>query len=144
MREEIQIRSAVSDDADGLFLLSQFFESTATKEHLQKSISENDDEIVCVACDSSKIVGYCTGLIVKSMFYRDNRVDVEQFFVKPEYRKQGIGKALLSCVEAEAVSKGIHHFHLSTGSTNIAAQTLYHKLGYADTGEILMDKTIES
>ncbi len=138
----MEVRLATTGDAEELFLLNELFENITTVEAIKKSLIENDREIICIAYIDGISVGYCAGLVVKSMCYSDYRVDIEALYVRNEYRKQGIGEALISRLEKEAISQGIYHFHINTYSTNTAAQALYQKIGYTQSGEILLDKTI--
>ncbi|MEL7624359.1 MAG: GNAT family N-acetyltransferase [Clostridiales bacterium] len=138
----MEVRLATIKDIDALFVLNELFENTTTKEAMQNTIQENDREIICIAYVKGIAAGYCTGLIVKSMCYRQQRIDIETLYVRNEYRNQGIGQALIHCLERTAAAAGIYHFHINTHQVNIAAQTLYRRMGYAPTGEILLDKTI--
>jgi len=136
----LEVRIATLEDADDLFFLNALFENTTTIECLKKSLNENDREIVCIAFIDGVPVGFCSGLIVKSMCYSNPRADIEALFVREEYRCQGIGKALMQCLEKALIHCGIYHFHINTFADNINAQSLYKKLGFKRTGEILMDK----
>lgn len=138
----MEVRLATIGDAEVLFILNELFENTTTIEAIKKSIIENNREIVCIAYIDGIGVGYCTGLIVKSMCYNEYRIDIEALYVRNEYRKQGIGEALVLCLEKEAISQGIYHFHINTHMKNTGAQAFYEKNGYTKTGEILLDKTL--
>jgi len=138
----MEVRLATIEDAEELYLLNELFENNTTIEAIKQSLSENKHEIVCIAYIDGVGAGFCSGLIIKSMCHSSPRVDIEALFVKEEYRKQGVGRALLSCLEKEAVSQGVCHFHLNTSSTNTVAQALYEKSGFMRTGEILYEKTI--
>ena len=137
------IRTVELKDIDGLFQLNKLFENETSKDIMEKYIETNDHEIICIAYMDNIAVGYCTGLIVKSVCYNNSRLDIESLFVKEEYRKKGIGKALINFMEKEARAKNILHFHINTNRKNITARSFYEKLGYKDTGEILLDKTLD-
>lgn len=139
----MEVRIAKIDDVNELFELNASFENTTTLELMKQSLSENDNEIVCIATVDGKAVGYACGLIVKSMCYSRARADIETVYVKEKYRGQGIGKALIKCLENQLISLGIFHFHIITDSDNTKAQSLYTKIGYSKTGEILLDKSID-
>jgi Acetyltransferases len=141
-RHCVEVRIATIGDVEELFLLNELFENTTTIAAIKKSIIKNDREIICIAYVEGISVGYCTGLIVKSMCYSEYRIDIEALYVRNKYRKQGIGEALISCLEKEAISQGVQHFHINTYSTNAVALSLYKKIGYTKTDEILLDKTI--
>lgn len=138
----MEVRLATINDIDALFVLNELFENTTTREAMQNTIRENDREIICIAYINGIAAGYCTGLIIKSMCYRQQRIDIETLYVRNECRNQGIGQALIECLQKAAAAYGIYHFHISTHQANTSAQALYRKIGYAHTGEILLDKTI--
>lgn len=50
--------------------------------------------------------------------------------VRPEYRQQGIGNALLKAVATEAGQRGFDRLTLMVDPTNIAAIRLYEKWGF--------------
>lgn len=138
----MEVRTATISDAADLFELNRLFDNDTTVELIKKSLTENDREVVCTAFVAGVAAGYCSGLIVKSMCYRENRADIESLYVKEEYRKLGVGAALIKCLEERLASLGISHFHINTSLDNIKAQALYAKLGYREAGEMLLDKTI--
>jgi len=138
----MEIRVATVNDAEGLHALNALFENATTIELLKESLAENDREIVCIALDSGIPAGFCSGLIVKSMCYSESRADIEALYVKNGYRGQGVGKALIKFLEKALAERGIRHFHITTGTNNKNALSLYEKLGYSKTGEALLDKTV--
>jgi len=56
--------------------------------------------------------------------------------VSINYRRQGIGEALLKQAEAVALEKGITKLRIDTNSNNKATRLLFPKLGYEYAGEI--------
>jgi len=141
----MEVRVATPRDARELWGLNALFGNDAPCEAIEKSLVENDREIVCIAYIDGEAAGYCSGLIVKSMCYQEDRADVEALYVKEEHRRRGIGEALMECLETALIERGIRHFHINTYADNKkAARALYKKLGYEETGEILMDKSVPS
>ncbi|MDQ7093726.1 GNAT family N-acetyltransferase [Desulfosporosinus sp. PR] len=138
----MEIRLATVNDADDLFELNTLFENSTSKKLIKESIVSNEREIVCLAYVDNVAVGYCTGLVVKSMCYSEARADIEALYVKEEYRKRGVGETLISFLENTFIERGIYHFHINTFEKNSIAQSLYAKIGYKKTREILLDKTI--
>jgi ribosomal protein S18 acetylase RimI-like enzyme len=55
---------------------------------------------------------------------------VSTLCVDPEYRKRGIGRALMEAVEAEAAGRGVIGIYLHVESCNEAALGLYERAGY--------------
>ena len=137
----MEVRIASRDDADELLALNELFGNATSLELLRESLLENDREVVCIAYCDGVAAGYCCGLIVTSMCYGERRADIEALYVKEEFRRQGIGEALLTCLDECLAARGIQHFHLTTHRDNATAQALYKKLGYVDSGEILMEKS---
>jgi ribosomal protein S18 acetylase RimI-like enzyme len=135
------IKIADINDLENLYELNRLFENETTKEQMEKYIKQNNHEIICIAYLDNIAVGYCTGLIIKSVCYKNCRVDIESLFVKEEYRRKGIGKALMTFMEKEAVSRNILHFHIITNKKNENTVKFYENIGYTQTGEILLDKT---
>ncbi len=62
----------------------------------------------------------------------------EDCIVRPEYRRQGIGKALLEHVIAQARTEGAQRVMLLTDGDNERAQALYRKAGFADSSMLAM------
>ncbi len=62
----------------------------------------------------------------------------EDCVVRPEYRRKGIGKALLEFVLAQARAEGALRVTLLTDADNERAQALYRKAGFADSSMLAM------
>ena len=139
----MEIRIATADDVNDLFELNSLFGNITTIEIMRKALVENELEIACIAYKDNTVVGYCSGFVVKSMCYSENRADIEALYVKEKYRGQGIGKALILFLEKAFFERGIYHFHNSTYSNNSKALALYKSIGYVNDGEILLDKSIQ-
>ena len=61
--------------------------------------------------------------------------EIQDVFVLPERRRQGIGAQLTDAAEHEARARGWESISLSVSQDgNVAARNLYAKLGYADAG----------
>lgn len=71
----------------------------------------------------------CGGVLV-----RDGEAELKRMFVNPEVRGAGIGKALITRLEAEAVGRGATVIRLETGIHQHAAIALYERSGYVRRG----------
>jgi GNAT superfamily N-acetyltransferase len=61
--------------------------------------------------------------------------EIQDVFVLPERRRQGIGAQLTDAAEQEARERGWESISLSVSQDgNVAARSLYAKLGYVDAG----------
>lgn len=57
----------------------------------------------------------------------DRHSHIFLIYVVPDYRRQGIGSALMQTAENYAKARGDRHITLQVFSTNKIAQTLYHQ-----------------
>jgi GNAT superfamily N-acetyltransferase len=62
----------------------------------------------------------------------------EDCIVRPEYRRKGIGKALLEYVIAQARAEGALRVMLLTDGDNARAQALYREIGFTDSAMLAM------
>ena len=60
----------------------------------------------------------------------DRYAHIFLLYVKPNYRRQGVGKALMHYVESWACSRGDRQIGLQVFQSNTPALNLYHQLGY--------------
>jgi ribosomal-protein-alanine N-acetyltransferase len=74
--------------------------------------------------DSTPIVGYIVARETAGEFHINN------FAVRPEFRRRGIGAALLDRVLGEARRRKANAAFLEVRSSNHAAQALYEKSGF--------------
>jgi ribosomal protein S18 acetylase RimI-like enzyme len=140
----MKIKIVDKNDIENLYVLNKLFENENSKEEMEIFLKNYNHEIICIAYLDNIAVGYCTGLIIKSICHKNSRLDIETLFVKKEYRKNGIGKALIEFIENEAINKNIVHFHINTNKNNKISKLFYEKMGYKNTEEILLDKTINN
>ena len=76
------------------------------------------------AFDGNLLVGF----ILSTVVFEDAETD--DIAVHPEYRRRGIGGALLGLVEEEAVRRGAARAFLEVRVGNTTALALYEKCGY--------------
>lgn len=77
-------------------------------------------------------VGYIALTFGFTFEYGGKDAFIDEFFVKPEYRSQGIGKQVLAEVQKMAKSLGLNALHLQTEKYNTRAKNLYQNLGFKD------------
>ena len=87
-----------------------------------------ESSIYMVAYDEEALVGTC-GLVTSF-----DEGEVLNVSVRKEYRQQGIALQLLQSLLEEGRQKGIRHFTLEVREGNVAARTLYEKLGFVCEG----------
>ena len=79
------------------------------------------------------------------------RAEIKRMRVHPDFQGRGLGSAILEHLESEARKLGYHTLHLDTTTCQTAAQRLYLKHRYRETGRtvlagfdtILLEKELE-
>jgi ribosomal-protein-alanine N-acetyltransferase len=61
-----------------------------------------------------------------------DQADIETVFVKGDYRRQGIAKALIENAQTQMQEKGVDKIFLEVRETNLPARALYNSLGFSD------------
>lgn len=92
-------------------------------EELQASCAKS------VLCESrSIVVGYCL------YWELAHDLDIHNIAVHPEYRRNGVGRAILTHIIEAARCVGAHNITLEVRKSNEAAQALYRSLGFEVCG----------
>ena len=73
-------------------------------------------------------------------FQRKNSLRLFALDVGPEFRRNGIGTALINAVEAIAHDRGLDQVNLEVETNNKDAIRLYRRLGYRICGNPVMDR----
>ena len=60
--------------------------------------------------------------------------ELQDVSVRPEFRRRGIASALTTAAESEAMAQGSDRLRLAVSVENEAAQALYRRCGYVDSG----------
>lgn len=90
---------------------------------------DRPDIIFAVARLDGRVVG-CGAL----KFEEDATAELKRLFVTDAGRGRGIGKALMTWIEALAAERQVKRLNLETGPLNIEAVKLYRTFGYAECG----------
>jgi ribosomal protein S18 acetylase RimI-like enzyme len=109
----------------------------------EKVVRHAVDDAVLVARDDG-IVGFVTFDIQTGVFEQDcARGIVENIFVRPERRGEGIGSALLAAAERRLTARGIDVISLEVMADNETAREFYRRAGYAPH-RVKLEKPAES
>jgi ribosomal protein S18 acetylase RimI-like enzyme len=68
---------------------------------------------------------------------------VENIYVAPEYRGQGVGSALLDCAERRLAARGVDRVGLEAMADNEDARRFYRRHGY-DVHRVELEKPVEN
>ena len=79
----IDIRLAVTSDAAELKKLNDIFNEGESNmvEGIEEPLKNNRQEIVCIAADGDKLIGFCCGQIQTSMCYSYDYAVITEFFI---------------------------------------------------------------
>jgi len=138
----LMIRPAQPSDAAELHKLNELFngEGTNTLIDIEGKLNSSREELIYVADDGEKLVGFCCGHIISSICYPGDYAEITELYVIDEFRRKGIGKQLIHFIEERLEELGARHFHILTFKDNSAAIALYLSCGYAKTSETLLEK----
>lgn len=137
------VRLASRKDAEQLLLLNEAFNGEGTAlGHIERSLSNNRQEVIVVAEEDGILVGFVCVQIKRSFCYQEALAELTEVFVAENYRRRRIASEMIAYAEAHCIKMfHIHEFALLTGKENCAAQALYRRQGYHTEDEVLMTKT---
>ncbi|MDF3918607.1 GNAT family N-acetyltransferase [Salinicola salarius] len=132
------IRAATPEDIDSLVVLidgyRQFYRQPSALEgarHFLARRFERDDAHLLIALDESDAAtGFVQLFPVPSTTSLGTRWILNDLFVVPEARRNGIGSALLQAARALAVDHDVPQLMLRTQTDNVTAQSRYQALGW--------------
>ena len=83
-------------------------------------------------------VGHVVVTLCFSMEYGGLVAFVDDLFVKPAFRRAGLGAAALTELRAFCAKRGVRALFVETGQENVAAQALYRRVGFVMTNRQLL------
>ena len=118
---------------------------------LKKLLASGDAEFFLVVDDTSKAVGYIQQRYRYSLWLTGLEAILEDLYVSPDKRRQGMGTYLVQFAIESAIEKGCKVIKLDTNESNRTAIDLYRKLGFSsgssrfsDSRQLLLEKDLES
>jgi len=131
----VKIEDASIKHLDRLFEIEmECFKSEAfTKQHIAQLLT-NQNCISLIAKENDKIIGFVIGMI----YVEDNILTghILTLDVSPNHRRKGVGIKLLQELEKIFRSKQVKVSRLEVREDNVAALSLYQKLGYRKVGRL--------
>jgi len=88
-------------------------------------------EIVFTAKIDGTVVGYIHAEIYNTLYY-ESMINILGIAVSSDFRRQGIGRALLSRAEDWGKEQGINIVRLNSGGSRKEAHDFYRAMGYDD------------
>lgn len=139
------VRIATVQDAEQLEILNNEFngEGETTLDNIRSSLANNKQEVIVVDEQNRELTGFVCVQLKKSFCYDDYMPEITEVYVKPQYRRNGIARAMITYAEEYCKQRlPIHKFELLTGTENDGAQSVYAKLGYSEDGELHLSKRL--
>lgn len=142
MKENFIIKEATVEDSEKIGevfdLYRQFYKKDPDKiisiEYIKQRLTNKESTIFFVEEDN-----VCIGIVQLYVTFDSlelsKKIILYDLFVRPEYRKKGIGAMLMDASKDFAENNGISGIELSTAISNGTAQRLYESLGYERDNE---------
>lgn len=133
---DFSVRKAVTEDAYSIYLLSKSalgydYPPIETANKL-KSVLADSTQAVFVACTEEQVIGYIH-LANYDVLYAPNYQNIMGLAVDKEFRRCGVGSALLSEAEKWAQSRNACGIRLCSGAARLGAHAFYKQMGYTET-----------
>ncbi|MEL6440283.1 MAG: GNAT family N-acetyltransferase [Cyanobacteria bacterium J06621_8] len=138
MNLDLKIRQAIAEDVPQIFALIQ---ALAVYEDLTHQVTGSQEELqqhlfgdriyaeAIVAEVETKVVGFALFFPNYSTFLTQPGIYLEDLFVLSEYRRQGIGTAMLSYLGQLALERNVGRLEWSVLDWNESAIAFYQKMG---------------
>ena len=105
------------------------FSSEAWSRRLLEEVRTIEGAVaLCAEAGDGTVLGYASAQIILDEGHINNMA------VRPQNRRQGIGSALLEALRRKALEKHLIFLTLEVRASNLGAQALYRKHGYAAVG----------
>ncbi len=134
----LSIRPATKSDVPTIF---QLIQALAEYEQLEHAVTGSESALeqhlfgnspyanAILAIQEEKTVGFALWFTTYSTFLTQPGMYLEDLFVLPEYRRSGIGKALLSYLAQIAIQQNYGRFEWSVLDWNAPAINFYQSIG---------------
>jgi GNAT superfamily N-acetyltransferase len=113
------------------------FEAEVVKAGFSGLLSqENMGRVWLILADNTAI-----GYLVLTLGYRlayGRYAFIDEIYVRPAYRQQGIGRRAIAWAEATCTTLGVKALHLEVEQANVKAHALYTRLGFSDFNRYLL------
>lgn len=120
-----------------------YFDEPVVRQVLRKFLMTADLGQVWIFFDGKIPVGYIVLTLGFSFEYHGRDAFIDELYVQPEYRRQGIGKRAMRFVEERARELGVNALHLEVDQGNEPAAELYRRTGYENHARFLMTKWLK-
>jgi GNAT superfamily N-acetyltransferase len=120
---------------------SEPFHETTVRANLSELLTNPSYGLIYLAWDSGRPVAYLAICFDYSFEYRGKGAWIDELFVQPSHRGQGLGTQLLDLAERASLELGAQFLHLEVTRGNSAIE-LYRRRGFQDHERYLMTKRL--
>ena len=119
-----------------------FFDEPIVRKVLRTFLANPAFGQAWIFSDGATPAGYIVLTLGFSFEYHGQDAFIDELYVEPNYRRQGIGRRAVIFVEERAREMGVQALHLEVDPGNDPALELYRRTGYEDHKRHLMTKLI--
>jgi ribosomal protein S18 acetylase RimI-like enzyme len=146
----ITFRAATGEDAPILLRMMRnlaeqdpgayFFDEPIVREALHKFLADGNLGETWMFFDGATPAGYIILTFGFSFEFHGRDAFIDELYVEPDYRRQGLGRRAMQFIEERALECGVNAIHLEVDAGNTAAEELYRRAGYSGHSRFLMTK----
>jgi ribosomal protein S18 acetylase RimI-like enzyme len=134
--QPVVVREATTADAPALAeLIAEFNGPQGDAEEIAARLLACEGlELALLAYTPSEAVGFVCLRLTPAIGTRVPHALLTELYVREDWRRHGVGHALLQRAEALTVERGGQGLYLFTGQENLTAQAFYERHGYEVLG----------
>jgi GNAT superfamily N-acetyltransferase len=117
-----------------------FFNEPVVRDELSRFLASPELGQAWIFFDGETPAGYIVLTYGYSFEYLGRDAFIDELYVEPAYRRQGIGRRAMQFIEERALGMGVNAIHLEVDDGNDPAEELYRRAGYANNERFLMTK----
>lgn len=119
------------------------FDETIARRALEDLIGDAALGRVWLIREREAIIGYMVLTFGYSIEFHGRDATLDELYVVADHRNRGVGTAAMRFLDATCPALGVHTLHLEVERHNAAAQALYRRFGFSDSGRYLMNKRFD-
>ena len=151
-KDEIKIRPLRQQDIDAVMKLHRelgwnpaFQADGSTLLQRLKALTAEENALLLVAEIKGRVIGYVHGVIITHLLFAGREMYVSEVFVMEKHRGHGVGRALMSAIEAESVNSRCFRISvLNSRERESYKRGFYPSMGYEErTQTALFTKRVD-
>ena len=147
---EVQFRRAALADIDTLVRLQAgyyqedgyAYDERKARQAWETFLSDTRLGSAWAVDSAAGLVGYLVVTVGYSLEFLGADAFVDELYLVPAVRGQGLGRQALKVAEAVCAELGVDALHLEVERSKTAARELYRRFGFVDSERVLMTKRL--